>query len=300
MTGQLYNNQTTIRQYREMIQKNNVISPRNQVLLNKIVRQLSLSLNKPLLEFTDILIESFMYPRGSKRSLINFLQKEDSCAIIDLEDEQKNEPDLPKFEYQDLGNAKILEMISIRQLILQTKSTDGLLPPIESSEYTPKLLYYMEEIHCLFIHLLKELSRCIEMPAYSLLYKAILTENLPHFHHTFQGFKELNGLFHCLLDNVKETGCSDEKIFHVSGKIMDRFEQFSNDNRLWFDDLIMGSSAFKEYLLCEDRILSASDDKLLRNGGIPPQMSKAIHDIKFEVFLETRKAKLRIAHRRVL
>ncbi|SCW00548.1 LAFE_0C06634g1_1 [Lachancea fermentati] len=280
-----------------MIQNVSGISPKNQHLLNGIVRELALSFSKPALEFIDLLIESFMYPKGNDNPSSRMLGCYENSDPV--QKEIKGSDSDYTFEPHDLGYGRLLEMIHLRQLILKIKNGEKSFPSVDSSEYIPSLLAVLEEIHTFMIHLLKELSNYIEVIGSAVIFKEILTEHLPNFRHAFHAFKSFNEILQHLMETVKRTGVSDDEVFQINQKTIELIKKFTVDNVLWFEELMTGSKALKEYLLFEDCELKPIENVNALNEGLPKSISAAINSPQFEDFLQIRKAKLRVCHRRV-
>lgn len=278
--------------YVNMIKDNKMPSPKNQELLNSICKGLAMSQSKPLLEFVDILIEKFMYPRTHSKYLMHLLTDKE-CAIIDDEASEECE----KFEMFDLGHPRLLELILIRQKVFELKFTGN--EGWKLTEYIPKLLRKVEQVYILLVHLLQVLSDHIEVPAHSKFYRDFITESISDFQTAFESFKSLDYILHSLIRNAEKSGESDNSLFHVNDALLLDIKQFTNDNLAWYQSLMTESIALKEYLLVKNKIFQKENEMQPLENGIAPYALGIIFDIQFEKFLERRKARLNISNRRI-
>lgn len=292
MTGSLQVEKSA-QSYIKMIKDNKMPSPKNQELLNGICKGLVVSQSKSLLEFVDILIEKFMYPRSHSKYLMHLLTDKE-CAIID---DEANEEEYEKFETFDLGHPRLLELILIRQKVFQLKFTGN--EGWKRTEYIPKLLRKVEQVYVLLVHLLQVLSDHIEVPAHSKFYRDFITESISDFQSAFESFKSLDYIFLSLIRNAEKSGESDDSLFHVNDALLLDIKQFTNDNLAWYESLMTESIALKEYLLVKNRIFQKENENQPLEEGIAPYALEIIFDIKFEKFLENRKARLNISNRRI-
>lgn len=272
-----------VKKFEKMINDRKIPSLKNQEVFNDICKNLIISQSKPLLEFIDILLEKLMYPRKSK-SLIHLLTLQD--------------PDIQRevdYKIFDLGHPRILEIILIRQKIVEIKATGNVA--WKSSEFTPKLLRKLNQIYLLIVNLLQVLSDHIEVPSHSNFYRQIVTESISDFQTAFETFNSLNFIFQALLRSVEKFGISDERIFHVDGNLLSKIKTFSDDNLIWYESLMIESIAVREYLLVEKKIYENEHNDQM--DEVSALAIKAIYSPKFEQFLAKRKARLNISNRRI-
>lgn len=206
-----------IQTHSKMINNKKTASPKNQRLLNQICKELTVSLSSPLLEFVDVLLESFMYPEG----------------------------EIAKLDLFSLGHPRILELIYLRQKIEHLQHIDP--ARCEScSKFFPQLVQKIEQVHALLVHLLQVLSNHIEVPTQSRFYRRIVMGSVSDFQRAFEQFKALDYVFLTLLRNLEKSGHSD-KTFQVDGSLLLKIEQFTSQNTRWFEDLFRESEAYKEF-----------------------------------------------------
>ncbi|QLG71273.1 hypothetical protein HG535_0B03120 [Zygotorulaspora mrakii] len=263
-------------------------SPKNRDILNNLGNELVISQSKPVLEFVDIIIERFMYPRLPSKSLMGLLLLQE-CAIIDEESNDNDDLDnLIKYETFDLGHPRILELILIRQKLEELNSTEK--KTWKSDEYMTKLLTKVQQVYVLLVHLLQVLSDHIEVPAHSAFYKGIVLDSIADFQRAFESFKILDFICQSLIRSVAESGKSDNSIFYVEDTLLRHIESFIQGNIKWYEDIMLQSTALKEFYLTEKKMLPQS---------IPSHETDLLHQKGFEIFLEKRKLRLRISTRRV-
>lgn len=265
-------------------------SPKNLELLNKLCEELVISQSKPLLEFVDIIIEKFMYPRPSSASLMDVLIRQE-CAVVDDEDSDCNLHDSQgsvKYEAFDLGHPRLLELIIIRQKLTELKATPKL--GWEPNEFISKLLSKVQKVYLLLVHLLQVLSDHIEVTTNAKFYREIVIDSISEFQHAFESFKSLDYICQSLIKNVQKSGKSDEKIFYVDDTLLIRITDFIDQNTKWYENIILKSVAFKEFSLVENQSSALE---------VETSFIKLIHESKFEKFLDKRKSRLRISNRRV-
>ncbi|CUS21448.1 LAQU0S03e02828g1_1 [Lachancea quebecensis] len=256
----------------------------NRLLLTQFANELSSSFAKPTLEFVDILIEALMYPRGSGNSLMDWTLDSEKYPML---------AEKHKYVHEDLGYGCLLEMVHARQLLvkLNTKA------PASSPDFTNSILALLEEIHEVLAHLLEHLKSQARRPMGLDLYKSIVQGNLPHFNHAFCNFNILVCILHQLQEFPENTSTGNGDIFQIAPKTMESIKTFSADNLLWFEGLMLGSRALREYLLLQDYHTDYLDS--INTVSIPRGISSEIHSSDFGIFVQVRKSKLKISHRRV-
>ncbi|CUS23440.1 LAQU0S10e00430g1_1 [Lachancea quebecensis] len=255
-----------------MVELASKISEGNQLLFNQIASELSATLTGPTLEFIDVLIESFMYPRGN-------------CSLA--------AGDQSQYECQEFGHNCILGMVYARHLLNKIKahSLTG------SPSFAWSLMELLEETRGALVHLLKQLSSQIELPMCSEMYRQILRENVFHFRHAFFNFQALDSILHQLLETLDKTGLLDEEVFQIDYKTIGAIQRFAADNAQWFEDIMLGSKALKEYLLLQDYSTDYLDQ--VTATKVPKGVKKAIRSPDFSLFIHGRKSRLKISHRRI-
>lgn len=278
-------NQANIIFDKSMLEAVSKVSPSNQLLFNQISKELCVSLAKPTLEFVDILIESLMYPRGTGRSLMNLMcGTEESLASSEHQF---------AYENQDLGHGCLLHLVHARQLLVRVQG----YPTTGAPEYVSTLLALLEDTHGVLVSLLQQLSRQIEVPACPEIYKQLLRENLEHFRNAFTGFQALDHIMHQLLETVEESGSSSTQVFQIGPKTIERIKSFSAHNSESFERLMLGSRALREYLLLQDYKTDYLDQ--IFSAKVPKGILSAVHSSDFGIYMQLRKSKLKISHRRV-
>lgn len=270
-----------------MIKEQKVPSLKNQEMFNNICKTLVLSQSRPLLEFIDILFEKLMYPRKESKSLITLLTSQD----VDF-----RENDV-QYQIFDLGHPRILEIVMIRQKILELKAMGN--EPWKAIDCTPKLLRKLNQLYLLTVNLLRVLSDYIEVPAHSAFYRKFVTESISDFQVAFETFNSLDFIFQALLTSVQSFGTSDERIFHVDENLLSKIKKFSDNNRMWYEDLMMRSVAVKEYLLVEKKIYEQEKSESHSDSKVGELAIEAIYSPSFEQFVDRRKARLNISNRRI-
>lgn len=254
-----------------------ISSAKNQRIFNEVCKNLALSQSKPLQEFVDILFEKLMYPRESMSLILNL----QSC---------NSQTQDVQYEIFDLGHPRILELIMLRQKILETKTTGT--EKWESDEYAPRLLRNLNRIYLLLVNLLQVLSDHIEVPTHSAFYRQIVSESVSDFQIAFETFNSLDIIFRSLLKNAEQFGTSDDRLFHVDEHLLSRIKNFSNANQIWLENLLIESVAVKEYMLVEGKFQ-------FTESKIKAKALDTIYEPKFEQFLLKRKARLNISNRRI-
>ncbi|QLQ82092.1 hypothetical protein HG537_0G03470 [Torulaspora globosa] len=262
----------------KMIKDQKIPSPKNQMIFNEICKTIVTSQLKPLLEFVDILLEKFMYPRTESDSLATILNSQDTLQRSG------------SFEVFDLGHPRILEIIMVRQKIVELKKTGK--QGWKITEYGPKVLRKLNQIYPLLVNLLQVLSDHIEAPLNALFYRNIIIQSISHFQIAFETFKSLDFIIHALLRNLEKSGTNDTLIFTVEDSLLLKIKDFSASSLIWYENLMTESTALREYLIVE-----AKHD--LQENGITSYAHKVIYDSKFESFLERRKTRLNISNRRI-
>lgn len=272
----------------EMIKDRRIPSPKNQVLFNEICKTIVTSQLKPLLEFVDMLLEKFMYPRSESDSL---------ATVLAANDERASEECKTRFEVFDLGHPRILEIIMVRQKIVELKTLPN--EGWKMTEYGPKILRKLNQMYLLLVHLLQVLSDHIEAPSNASFYRDIIMQSVSHFQIAFETFKSLDFIINALLKNLEKSGTTDSKIFSVDDFLLQKIKDFSAHNLIWYENLISESTALREYLLVETKIFENEKDQDLSRKGMDSYVLKVIYDSKFESFLERRKTRLNISNRRI-
>lgn len=261
---------TRLRQLQNMIQTLKPLSSLNQELLNKIIGELAQSLLKPSLEFDEILIESFMYPRGSDSLMLNCKSQVKST----------NEDDTGcKFGVHDMGHVQILEMIQIRNII--TKLINK-LDNVTSVDFVDEVQKLSSQLETNFYHLLKQLSLYIEVPKCSDVYRVILTKQLSNFQQFFISHKLFSSITENLIQTATLTGQDKNKCFQVDITLSDMITKFITRNNKWMETMLLESIAFQEFQATHQDSQPAS--KILRSRA-------------FRHYLQERKNRLRILHR---
>ncbi|SCU99549.1 LANO_0F02234g1_1 [Lachancea nothofagi CBS 11611] len=256
------------------------ISPKNRALLNDLSRDLTVSLTTPALEFVDILIESLMYPRGNGNSLMNLICG--TGAGVGEEDEPVS---------QDLGLGCLLESVHARHLLVKLKCQS------EISASDERQLRLLGEIHGALVLLLKQLSEQIEVSSCPDFYRDMLQENVSHFRQAFHGFHILNEALLEILECAEQTGLSDLKLFKIDYKTTERLNAFKLDNVKWFEELMLSSRALREYLILQDYQVGSLDQ--MTSKTLPKVILAAVRSSDFGIYLQIRKSKLKICHRKV-
>lgn len=275
--------------FEQMIKDRKVPSPKNQTLFNEICKTIVASQMKPLLEFVDILLERFMYPRTETKSLAGIFISEEKDAV------ETSRPG--SFEVFDLGHPRILEIIMIRQKIIELKAVGS--GGWKMTEYGPKILRKLNQIYLLLVHLLQVLSDHIEAPLNAKFYREIIMESISDFQMAFETFKSLDFIIHTLLRNLEKSGTTDSKIFSVEDSLLQKIKDFSANNLTWYENLMTESTALREYLLVENKIFQNEEDGKLSKKGINSYALEVIFDPRFDLFLSKRKARLNISNRRI-
>lgn len=268
-----------------MVELASKISPANQLLFNQIANELSASLTGPTLEFIDVLIESFMYPRGN-RSLFASARGETGMESSPTDHQQL-------YECQDFGHNCLLGMVYARHLLNKIKSQSL----TESPDFAWSLLELLEDTRSTLVQLLKQMSSQIELPMCSEMYRQILSENVFHFRHAFLNFQALDCILHQLLETLDKTGLLDEVVFQIDYKTIGAIQRFAADNTQWFEDIMLGSKALKEYLLLQDYRTDYLDQ--VTATKVPKGVRKAIRSPEFSSFVHARKSRLKISHRKI-
>lgn len=285
MTGSI-DIEALARAFEEMIKDRKIPSPKNQAIFNEICKTIVTSQLKPLLEFVDILLENFMYPRTESDSLATVLTSQHTNVL------QRRKSG--SFEVFDLGHPRVLEIIMVRQKIVELKKTDK--QGWKLTEYGPKVLRKLNQIYLLLVNLLQVLSDHIEAPLNALFYRNIIIQSISHFQIAFETFKSLDFIIHALLKNLEKSGTTDSIIFSVEDSLLLKIKEFSTNSLIWYENLMTESTALREYLLVEAKIFENDQDL---SKGIDSYALKVIYDSKFESFLERRKARLNISNRRI-
>ncbi|SCU78009.1 LADA_0A03334g1_1 [Lachancea dasiensis] len=261
-----------------MVTSSDGLSPKNRILLSKIAKEVTLSLTSPASEFVDLVIESLMYPRGNGNSVMNIL-----CGEGSFPDEQQ-----PEIVSQDLGMACLLDAVHTRQLLLRLVSN------IDNIEMVKAQFSLLEDIHSAFVHLLRQLSKQIEMSSCPDFFRDLLKENVASFRHAFDGFQALDNILHQLVIDAEHTGSVDGQHFKMDCKTTEGIKTFTLDNAKWFEDLMLSSRALREYLILQDYQNGASSSEDLSKA-----MAAAIRSPDFGTYRQIRKSKLKISHRKV-
>ncbi|QLL34971.1 hypothetical protein HG536_0H03460 [Torulaspora globosa] len=277
------------RAFDEMIKDRKIPSPKNQAIFNEICKTIVTSQLKPLLEFVDILLEKFMYPRTESDSLATLLSSQHADTL------QRSRSG--SFEVFDLGHPRVLEIIMVRQKIVELRKTGK--QGWKITEYGSKVLRKLNQIYLLLVHLLQVLSDHIEAPLNALFYRNIIIQSISHFQIAFETFKSLDFIIHALLRNLQKSGTTDSIIFSVDDSLLLKIKDFSANSLVWYESLMIESTALREYLLVETKIFETGDEQDLSKKGIDSYALKVIYDSKFESFLERRKARLNISNRRI-
>ncbi|CCE65009.1 hypothetical protein TPHA_0J01880 [Tetrapisispora phaffii CBS 4417] len=279
MTGFTMTYDTLIEQYNTMVsnrdKQNNAVSPENQEVLNKVFNELILSLEAPLLEFVDILLENVMYPTGGAGHGQASDRKKSFDESVYL-----------------LGNGVFLEIIHLRnlttKLIANARSYDGSKAGFDRVQYIPKNLKYLQNLHILLIFVLQRLSEMMENSSFSQkYYKKIIVNSIEDFKMNFQIFKLLDKVLVNLFNMALQTGDSDSKIFTITDDIMDDIKRFTDFNKNWYIDLMTHSNAFEAFMSKQSIYLPESE------------LGKIVVEPKFQNFLSARKVKLNISTRKV-
>ncbi|KAM3164314.1 hypothetical protein ACU8KH_01217 [Lachancea thermotolerans] len=256
----------------------------SRLLLSQIANELCASLAKPTLELIDILIEALMYPRGNGNSLMDWTLDAENHSVL---------AEKHQYVHEDLGYGCILELVHARQLLAKLNTR----MPTPSPDFTVTLLTISEEIHDVLVHLLAHLKGQANRSTELDLYKNIVRENLPHFRHSFCNFNTLDNILRQLREFSENTSSSNGEGFQIAPKTMESIKTFSSDNSHWFEELMLGSQALREYLLLQDYHTDYLDG--INTSSIPRGISSEIHSSDFGIFLQVRKSKLKISHRKV-
>lgn len=263
-----------------MIQLVGDISALNQNLLNKIIAELAQSMLKPTLEFDEILLECFMYPRGLE-SLLHKYEFENNASTM----EHKHD-----FNLQDIGHAQLLEIIHIRKVILDTQSSCKALD--QNTGFVLKIQELFNKIECLVYELLKRLSVYIEVPKCSKLYRSILTKQLPNFNEFFSAYKMFNAITNSLLETAVKTGQDTTKYFNVDVSLSDTITKFIKSNDKWMHQMLLESTSFQEFRLIRSKCDSKAETSSFSSTNDTCCSS-------FTEFNQERKNRLRIQHRSI-
>ncbi|SCU97008.1 LAMI_0F08548g1_1 [Lachancea mirantina] len=271
------------RNHSSVIQMLSSATPQNLLLLNQILRELAHSLNKPVLEFIDSLIERIMIPRGQK--LLFWLDKQngESLSASAVAEE---------FQVYDLGHGKLLEMIYLRQLVVKILNDEKSLPKVSSPEYASKLSVLMEHMHALLIALLKELSGFIHISETSSVHKKLVEDHITNFRTAFDGYKSFNEILEALAATPKLFSPPEEGTFKIEPKTIAKIKNFTETNKKWCIDLLLDSNALREFFLLEN-------DAKLSDDNTVDDLCFVVTSEKFICFNRLRKERLRISHRRV-
>ncbi|EDO19454.1 hypothetical protein Kpol_1002p102 [Vanderwaltozyma polyspora DSM 70294] len=251
------------------------LSPKNQEVLNKIFKELILSLTKPFVEFIDILLEHLL------------------CLDINCNDSSIDY----NIKLQSLGNSVSLELIYSRNLITKLSSSIKNNSDLSPVDYIPVNLNILQKIHSIMIHFLQILSEQLELPNFATLFKKILISTFKDFEIVFESFKILDQILQNLFINAKQTGLSDSSIFNVDNSLLEQIQIFTRNNSIWYRELILNSNSLNEYIT--NHVTNTTPTTTPNNQNNSNDILNIIADIKFQDFLETRKLRLNISNRRI-
>ncbi|KAH3903379.1 uncharacterized protein SCODWIG_03791 [Saccharomycodes ludwigii] len=273
-----------------------LLTKENEQLLNKLVLQITLKLQKPIMEFMDILIESFMYPRGVEASLLSKIlnytdnnPKEAKTDKLMLSITRKQASLCEKYECNDLGNFSLLEILHIKKLLLESgKNTayDDSLEKKDKSYSTVKKS--MDKIHIAIVYLLRNLSTYLEIPTCFSFFKKILHDNMGNFETCFKLFKLYNVIVDLLIDAANRGGVNNSALFQVTNDDLELIESFSKDISLWMETMLFNSTAFQDY----------KEQDIFASNSVCKSVSVVLTE-SFEKFLTSRKQLLRISARTI-
>ncbi|CDO92039.1 unnamed protein product [Kluyveromyces dobzhanskii CBS 2104] len=260
-----------------MVQCVGHISTLNQTLLNKITAEIVQSMLKPTLEFDEILMESFMYPRGMESLLHKY-------RFENTDDMKERDCD---FDIQDIGHAQILEIVHLRRIILDTQSK---CKRPDQPDFIQHVQQSLHSVESLMYDLLKRLSVYMEVPSCSRLYNGILSKQLPNFKEFFLRFKTFHTITNSLFETAMKTGQNPSKYFNVEITLSDTITKFMNSNEKWMHQMLLESSSLQEF-----RMTLSGNDKIDESTLQPS--SKVTRSSSFKKFNQERKNRLRISHR---
>lgn len=278
-----------------MIKDKSQVSLKNQELLNEIAAELAYSIKVPLMEFFDIMLESFMYPQDHSYSTDDLYNNQS----LDSHSPDSSFNKMESNSINILGNSKILEIIYMKRLITQI-DTKRASPDTFDFNYITNLVNHIGKIRSLLVHMVNEFKSYMKVPRYYATYRSILTESLSDFHLIFTNLKGFILVMEDLLSIAAETGISDDRIFQVNCKTIINIKKIIELNNTWFNELMIKSRAFKEYILVESIKLSDKEVTLLSQNIIPPTFIEAIYSSHFRHFLNHRKSHLMISHRKII
>ncbi|SCU83963.1 LAME_0C07536g1_1 [Lachancea meyersii CBS 8951] len=269
-----------------MLNPSSKFTPKILELLSKIASETTLSLTEPLMEFVDILTESLMYPRGSRESLLDVM-----CGNIgslnEAEIEEKHD-----FVTEELGLGCLLETVHTAELLRKMTRMS------KNSNFVFGQSATLEEIHCVLVNLLKQLSAQIEICFYPKFYQTLLRENVTHFRRAFEALQGLDNITARLLKNAEQQRTTEPAFLEIDAKTTEFIRIFTVSNAKWHEELLLGSRALKEYLAVKSESKNVSADSEL----IEEMCDEAIAVVRSPVFgnyVRVRKSKLKITHRKI-
>ncbi|SCU81302.1 LAFA_0C03950g1_1 [Lachancea sp. 'fantastica'] len=266
-----------------MVTGDSRLTPKVLELVSDVVRDITTSLTEPLTELVDMLTESLMYPRGSRKSLMNIL-----CRT----DEEIKNFESADFVSQDLGSVCLLDAVHTAKLI---GKLNGLS---KGREYPSTQSAMLEELHGALVNLLKQLSGQIEINSHLCFYKDLLRENVVHFRHAFDALQNLDSLSSALMKTAADLRLSESAaVLKFDAKTAESMRSFTVTNAKWHDQLLLGSQALKEYLVLQDHnIDTLSSDP---QNDLYKEAAVVVRSPVFRNYVQARKARLKITQRRV-
>ncbi|CCH60846.1 hypothetical protein TBLA_0D03460 [Henningerozyma blattae CBS 6284] len=236
------------------------MSNTNVEILTQIVKELSVSICKPIHEFLDNILEKFMFPKSTMKLTSN--------------------------DINILGNARILEIIYLNSLIDKNVLNNYIYPIKEDKSNLIDLINVLQRIHEILIMFLNELNQSIN---HNDFIKEFLIHELLNFETIFKSFKKFDSIMIKLFESFQLTVKHINIEFSVNQCLLTEIQTFIKENKSMYNQLIINSNGFVEY---------CKINEIPRTSSLSVK-ANIINDHRFNLFINKRKDELQLTARRI-
>lgn len=241
---------------------------KEDILIDQLFELSSKSIVKPLLEYTDRIMEYVMYPHGFTISPGTLIKSNESLTTKHV----------VVATTPSLGHPVLLHLITLKNLLVNTLSVD-----MKNDKST--VINGLLRCHEVTNHIFEFLNRDKVLITRQEVDCHIIEKFGPDMAKFDESFTLLNAIFNDLIKSQQST-----KVHTVAPKCIIKIEKLTTVTHELYLHIIKGSRALKDYSIF--KAVSSCDDidegEILHNNG------------EFITFLHTRKALLHLNSRRIL